>query len=75
MSNTSDEYLGILEADGIKNKEMKEKIQKEHTGRVRQVLKSKLNGSNTFSAINSRAVAVVRYSAGVVHWNEVVNNL
>ena len=37
---------------------------------MRQVLKSKLNGVNTFSAINSRAVAVVRYSAGVVHWRK-----
>ena len=43
------------------------KIRKEYTRRVRQVLKPKLNGVNTFSAINSRAVAVVRYSAGVVH--------
>ena len=58
-------YLGILEAYGIKDKEMKEKMRKEYTRRVRQVLKSKLNGVNTFSAINSRAVPVVRYSAGV----------
>ena len=25
---------------------------------------------NTFSAINSRAIAVVRYNAGVVHWRK-----
>ena len=49
---------------------MKEKIRKEYTRRVWQVLKSKLNGVNTFSAINSRAVAVVRYSAGIVHWRK-----
>ena len=60
-------YLEILEADGIKDKEMKEKIRKQYTRRVRQVLKSKLNGVNTFSAINSRVVAVVSYSAWVVH--------
>ena len=53
--------------DGTKDKEMKEKIQTEYTRRVRQVLKSKLNGLNTFSAINSRAVAVVKYSTGVVY--------
>ena len=63
-------YLEILEADGIKDKEMKEKIRKEYTRRVRQVLKSKLNRVNAFSAINSRAVAVVRYSAVVVHWRK-----
>ena len=63
-------YLGILEVDGIKDKEMKEKIRKKYTRRVRQVLKSKLNGVNTFSAKNTRAVAVVRYSATVVHWRK-----
>ena len=49
---------------------MKEKIQKEYRRRVRQVLKSKLNSVNTVSATNSRAVAVVNYSAGVVHWRK-----
>ena len=48
--------------DGIKDKE--------YVRRVRQVLKSKLNGVNTFLAINSRTVAVLRYSAGVVHWRK-----
>ena len=33
-------YLGILEADGIKDKQMKEKMRKELTRRVRQVFKS-----------------------------------
>ena len=49
---------------------MKEKTQTEYIRRARQVLKSKLNGLNTFSAINSRAVAVVKYSAGVVYWRK-----
>ena len=49
---------------------MKDKIRKEYTRRAQQVLKSKLNGVNTFSAINSRAAAVVRYSAGLVHWKK-----
>ena len=49
---------------------MKEKIRKEYIRRVRHVLKSKLNGMNTFSAINSRAVVVVRYSAEVVQWRK-----
>ena len=62
--------MGILKEDGIKDKEMKEKIRKEYTRHLRQVLKSKLNGVNACSAIDSRAVAVVRYSAGVVHWRK-----
>ena len=36
-------YLGILEADGVKNKEMKNQKKKEYIGRVRNILKSKLN--------------------------------
>ena len=34
-------YLGILEADGVKHKEMKDQIKKEHMRRVRNILKSK----------------------------------
>ena len=52
-------YLGILETDGIKRDEMKEQLKKEYIRRVRNVLKSKLNGGNIISAINSRAVSVV----------------
>ena len=61
-------YLGVLEADDIKHVEMKEKIQKEYFRRVRKILKSKLNGGNTIKAINSRAVSVVRYGAGIIYW-------
>ena len=49
MRNTEEggyKYLGILEADGIKHDEMKEKLKKEYIRRVRNVLKSKLNGGN-----------------------------
>ena len=34
-------YLGILEADGVKQKEMKDQIKKEYMRRVRNILKSK----------------------------------
>ena len=59
-------YLGILEADGIKDKCMKENFRSE-------ILKSKSNSKNTISAINSRAVSIIRYSAGIVTWS--VNEL
>ena len=36
-------YLGILEADGVKHKEMKNQKKKEYIRRVRNILKSKLN--------------------------------
>ena len=49
-------YLGILEADGAKHEEMKFQIKKEYTRRVNNILKSKLNGVNIISVINSRAL-------------------
>ena len=63
-------YLGVLESDDIKNEEMKGVITTEYFRRVRKILQSKLNGGNTITAINSRAVAVVRYSAGIVKWTK-----
>ena len=35
-------YLGILEADTIKQAEMKEKVRKEYLRRIRKLLKTKL---------------------------------
>ena len=63
-------YLGILEADDIMHTEMKDKIKKEYYRRVRQLTSSKLNGGNTIRAINSRAVSLVRCSAGILKWTK-----
>ena len=63
-------YFGILEADGVNYEEMKDKIKKEYIGRVRNILKSKLNGGNIILAINSRAVSIVRYGAGIISWTK-----
>ena len=63
-------YLGILEADGVKHEEMKDQIKKEYIRRVRNILKSKLNGGNIILAINSRAVSIVRYGAGIISWTK-----
>ena len=63
-------YLGILEADGIKHGEMKETVSKEHVRRIRKILASKLNGGNIITAINSWAVSVIRYGAGIVNWTK-----
>ena len=40
----------ILEADGIKHKEMKEQIRKEYIRRARNILKSKLNRGHQFKS-------------------------
>jgi len=63
-------YLGILEADGIKQEAMKSKVKQEYFKRVRKVLRSDLNAGNTISAINVWAVSSFRYSAGIIDWNK-----
>ena len=64
-------YLGMLEADGVKHEEMKDQIKKEYIRRVRNIVKSKLNGGNIILAINSRAVFVVRYGGGIISWTKI----
>ena len=59
-------YLSILETNNIMHTEMKDEIQKEYHRRVRQLILSKLNDRNTIGAINTRAVSLVRYSAGIL---------
>ena len=61
-------YLGIMEADQILRKEMKEKVNKEYFRRTKKVLKSKLNGGNCITAINTWAVSLLRYSAAFLKY-------
>ena len=63
-------YLGVLELDTILCNEMKTKVKETYLKRLRLLLKSRLNGRNLFLAINSWAVAVVRYSAAFVAWTQ-----
>ena len=51
-------YMGIVELDKVKENEMKEKTMKEYKRRLRLILKSKLNGRNKITAINTWAVAI-----------------
>ena len=59
--NETYKYLGILEADTIKQVEMKNKIQKEYLRRNRKLLETKLNSRNLIKGINTWAVPLVRY--------------
>ena len=61
-------YLGILETDHLKEKEIKYLFSKEYKRRLKLVLKSKLSGKNKTMVANTWAVAILRYSAGVVEW-------
>ena len=58
--------MEILEVDSVKEGEMKIQCQKEYKRRLKMVLKSKLNGKNKIQAINTWAVAVIRYGAGII---------
>ena len=49
-------YLGILEADTIKQVEMKEKIKKEYPRRTRKLLEIELYSRNLIKGINTWAV-------------------
>ena len=68
--NEGYKYLGILEFDNILTEEMKKKIQETYFKRMKLLLKSKLNSRNLFLAINSWAVAVVRYAACIIKWDK-----
>ena len=57
-------YLGILELDQINEDEMKIIVTAEYKKRFRLIFKSKLNGKNKIEAINTWAVALLRYGAG-----------
>ena len=61
-------YSGILEADTIKQVEMKEKIKKEYFRRTRKLLKTKLYSRNLIKGINTWAVPLVRYSGPFLKW-------
>ena len=47
---------------------MKEKITKEYKQRQILILKTKLNGRNKVTAINTWAVAIFRHGAGIIQW-------
>ena len=68
-------YLGILQVDAIKHTQVKKKTLSECKKRVRKILKSKFNGDNIIKAINSWAVPVVRYTAGIIDWTHVEEDI
>ena len=68
-------YLGILQLDQTLRTKMKGKITSEYIRRDKKLCRSKLNGEKLIDGINTWAVVVVRYSAGIVDWTmeEVAN--
>ena len=60
--------LGILEADSMKQAEMKGKILKEYLGRMRKLLETKLHCRNLIKRINTWAISIVRYLEPFLKW-------
>ena len=60
--------MGILEADAIKQVQMKDNITKEYLRRTRKLLETKLSSRNLIKGINSWAVPIVRYSGPFLKW-------
>ena len=66
--NETYKYLGILEADTIKQVQMKDMIRKEYLRRTRKLLETKLSSRNPIKGINTWAVSLVRYSGPFLQW-------
>ena len=66
--NETYKYLGILEADTIKQVQMKDTIRKEYIRRTRKLLETKLSSRNLIKGINTWAVPLVRYSGPFFKW-------
>ena len=63
-------YLGIEEIFYIQHKNEKEKLKKEYLRRLRLILGTELSAKNKIQAIGSLAVAVLRYSFGIINWHQ-----
>ena len=66
--NETYKYLGIFEADTIKQVEMKDKIQEEYLRRTRKLLETKLSSRNLIKEINTWAVPLVRFPGPFLKW-------
>jgi len=61
-------YLGIEECEGIQHKQMTERLKQEYSRKLRMILKFELNARNKITANGALAVAVLRYSFGIINW-------
>ncbi len=61
-------YLGIPQANGNHEEATRKSATTKYLHRVRQVLKSWLNGRNNIQAINTYALPVIRHPTGTISW-------
>jgi hypothetical protein len=63
-------YLRIEESHDIQHKNETEKLKKEYLRRLILVLDTELSAKNKIQAIGALAVAVLRYSFGIIDWHQ-----
>ena len=63
-------YLGILEFDYVKENDMIRNFQREYFRRARLVMRSRLNDQNKIRALNTWAISLLRYWAGILNWRK-----
>ena len=59
-----------MEYDRVKEQQMKDKFRNEYFKRTTLILNSKLNERNKIMALNTWAVSILRYVAGIFRWNK-----
>lgn len=62
----------MFEIDKVMKKEMKMQFLEEYMRRIKLIVKSKLNGKNEISVLNTWSVSVLRYVAGIKKWTLVL---
>ena len=68
--NETYKYLGVLEADTIKQVQMKDTTRKEYLRRTRKLLETKLSSRNLIKGINTWVVPLVIYSGPFLKWTK-----
>ena len=63
-------YLGVFQDVLLDDDKVKQTVLSEYRSRFRRVLSSHLNGYYKIIALNSYALPVIRYSAGIIKWSQ-----
>ena len=58
-------FLGVEQADGIRTKQVYERVKEEMTKRLKLLMKSELNDENLIQVINSKVIPVAAYPMNV----------
>ena len=66
-SDKGHKYLAVLQSSENMQNNIKDETKQTYIKRIKQVLKSKLNSRNKIQAINSYAIPVNSYIAGIIN--------